>query len=145
MEVHIKIKSSQTDAVGEKTHVNMEADGCLSCKNGKLYLRYEDMALLQGERVSTTVKLLENGMLLLRKGALQQRMEFLEECETVSMYRTSCGVLELRIRTTCFAKELSEESGGFVRLRYELYANGKWQSRNRLEMEVLPVVGRQLC
>ena len=134
--VVIKVKGRQRSAEGGVTRVDMEADGQYCMKAGKHYITYDDTSISKYEPVATTIKASASEVLIMRKGALASRQRFSEGVEAVSDYATPYGVLKLMTRTAGLSVDLSDK-GGRIKLDYQVFVNGDFSGRNRLEIEIV--------
>ena len=79
--VRIRIRGTQKDAEGAVQHTETQAVARHHGEGGKHYLRYEDRTLLAGQAVPSLLKFSENGLTLVRHGAVEQRLEFVRGAE----------------------------------------------------------------
>jgi len=134
--VHIRVHGRQRDEAGALHESRMTAVGRHDAKCGKHFFRYEDHALLEGHAVPTVLKLTPDGLLLLRRNPLEQRLEFVPQEERTSLYRTPYGMLHLAVRTKELFSACRADGTGRIELVYDLFVEGKFQSNNELRIDI---------
>ncbi|MCM3586836.1 DUF1934 domain-containing protein [Mesobacillus maritimus] len=105
-----------------KTIINKEpyeliAFGRYSKKGSSAYLQYDEM-MTEGT-IHTTVKLKEEEVLILRKGAVDMRLHFIANKKTPGTYKTDQGLMLTEANT----KKINLEDGR-VEIRYDLAIQG---------------------
>ena len=134
--VRICVRGRQRDEVGALHESCMTAIGRHDVKGGKHFFRYEDHALLEGRAVPTVLKLTPDGLLLLRRSPLAQRLEFVPQEERTSLYRTPYGMLHLAVRTKELFSACRADGTGRIELVYDLLVEGAFQSSNDLRIDI---------
>lgn len=135
--VVITIKGSQKGPDGQVEKVNLMFKGRYTCKGSKHYLRYDDRKLVPKEIVSTTIKLSEEEMVILRHGAVETEQRFLLGQKTRAEYHTPYGLMELVMSTRLLTVDFQAESGE-ARLQYSMDANGSLVGDYDLKIRVVP-------
>jgi len=97
-EVIVKVKGIQGSLVEDEA-IEMITTGQYFEKNGKVYIKYEDTALDEDQVTSTTIKLDEDQVSILRFGATNTQMIFEKDKEHYTPYETAFGLFELTLRT----------------------------------------------
>jgi uncharacterized beta-barrel protein YwiB (DUF1934 family) len=97
--VLIKVKGIQGSLV-EDDAIEMITTGQYYEKNGKTYIKYEDTALDEDAVTSTTIKIDEAQVSVLRFGATNTQLIFEKNQEHFTPYETPFGVFEIFLRTT---------------------------------------------
>ncbi len=134
--VRIRIHGRQRDDAGALHESRTQAVGRHDAKGGKHFFRYEDHALLEGHAVPTVLKLAPDGLLLLRRSPLEQRLEFVPQEERTSLYRTPYGMMHLAVRTKELFSACRADGTGRIELIYDLFVEGRFQSSNELSIEI---------
>lgn len=134
--VRICVHGRQRDDVGALHESRMTAVGRHDEKGGKHFFRYEDHALLEGHAVPTMLKLSPDGVLLLRRSPLEQRLEFVPQEERASLYRTPYGAMHLAVRTKELFSACRADGTGRIELVYDLFVEGRFQSSNELRIDI---------
>lgn len=97
-EVIIKVKGIQGSFMEEEA-IEMITTGQYYQKSGKIYIKYEDSALDEDQITSTTIKIDEDQVSILRFGATNTQMIFEKEKDHYTPYETPFGLFELMLRT----------------------------------------------
>ena len=138
--VIVKVRGEQTDPEGEKSRIEMMAEGRHYYRNGKHYVLYEDN-MLDGEgRISTILKIAPDSVVLLRSGGVVQEQRFDKRQESVSEYKTPFGSMELSVRTDTVNVVYGTVSGE-VDVSYAMSINGEVQTLNELHIEISAAEG----
>ena len=97
--VAVTVEGVQVDTAGEKTVLKSKANGKITARAGKHYVRYEDASLHDKEAVPTVLKMSRDGLTLIRRGAVDMQLEFRLGEKTRSVYRTPYGNFDLLVET----------------------------------------------
>ncbi len=97
-DVLIKVKGIQGSLV-EEDGIEMQTTGQYFEKNGKSYIKYEDTILDEDKATSTTIKIGDNQVSILRHGATNTQMIFEKDKEHYTPYDTPFGLFEIILRT----------------------------------------------
>jgi len=133
--VIVTVVGRQKDAAGEENTIKMVAAGKHYYRNGQNYVLYEDHELSGATETSTLLKIAEDSLTLLRRGAVTQEQYFAKGKESRSAYSTPYGELELSIRTQDIDIVYGSISGN-IDIVYALSINGQWQSDNELHIAI---------
>lgn len=112
----IRVRVSVTTVVNEETF-ELKTTGHFYKKGSSGYLQYEEN--MPEGAIQTTVKLKNEEVLILRKGAVDMRLHFLLNKKTPGTYKTDHGVL----MTEADTKEMEIEDGR-VEVLYNLAIQG---------------------
>lgn len=122
-DVQIPVKVTVLTAIfseGERETVELTTFGRYYKKNNSSYLLYEEDGDIQ-----TTVKISENDVLILRRGAAKMRLHFLLDRKTAGHFQTPYGMLETSVLTNGLDTNFNEETHeGHVDLLYDLAIQG---------------------
>lgn len=138
--VIVKVRGEQTDMGGEKSQIEMVAEGRHYFRDGKHYVLYEDNVMDNAGRISTVLKIAPDSVVLLRSGAVTQEQRFDARAASVSQYQTPYGNLELAVRTEAVNVVYGTVSGQ-VDVCYALSINGQAETRNELHIEISAAEG----
>lgn len=119
-DVQIQLKSTidRADSPEEKTEV--KTSGYFYIKNGAYYLKYKEEADA-GEKISTTVKVLDDEALIIRSGPISMRQHLVPGEVTEGFYRNPLGDMMMSTKThRCDAQWKPEEGVGTIKLSYDL-------------------------
>lgn len=134
--VRLRIRGEQRTADGKTEHTEMQAVARHVLKGGRHYLRYEDQSLIEGQTVSSLLKISSDRLQLVRHGAIEQQMEFVCGARREGIFRLPGGSLSLAVRTQELRADCQADGRGRVELRYELFLQEELQSRCRLTIEI---------
>ena len=138
--VIVKVRGEQTDMEGEKSRIEMVAEGRHYYRDGKHYVLYEDNVMDSTGRISTVLKIAPDSVVLLRSGAVHQEQRFETRTHSVSQYQTPYGSLELAVQTDEVHIVYGTVSGQ-VDVRYALSVNGQVETKNELHIEIRAAEG----
>jgi uncharacterized beta-barrel protein YwiB (DUF1934 family) len=132
--VAVTVEGVQVDTAGEKTVLKSKANGKITARAGKHYVRYED-ASLHDKVVPTVLKFSGEGLTLIRRGAVDMQLEFRLGERTRSVYRTPYGNFDLLVETQKLDIYF-KDGQGTVQAEYELYLNDALQGHNTLNVVI---------
>ena len=138
--VIVKVRGEQTDTEGEKSRIEMVAEGRHYYRNGKHYVLYDDNVMDGAGRISTVLKIAPDSVVLLRSGAVTQEQRFDARADSISQYQTPYGNLELAVRTEAVNVVYGTVSGQ-VDVSYALSVNGQAETQNELHIEISAAEG----
>lgn len=133
METHVKVKItniiSQPDEKPETYELWLT--GKLHRKSESIYLQYEEIQ--DEKKVQTTVKISQNEALILRKGAVNMRLQFKEAGNQRGKYESEYGTLEVTTKTDVLLFEETAH-GGKLNLEYDLIIGGQPVGNYKFEL-----------
>lgn len=137
MKVKLKIKTSQYLAGSDFQTIESYYKGEQIEKNGNIYITFSEFDTSK-ER-SSTIKISDEEVLLLKSGDITSRMKFREDRDFRSKYRTPYGVFDMDLHTYKISKRISDKELK-LNLDYKISIRGLMDANNRLEMKVVPEV-----
>lgn len=132
--VIVTIKSKQT-VDGEEENIELITAGKFYKKENAYYIVYEETEIPGMEGTTTTVKVGDGEINLIRFGTTDTRLNFKKGTRDVCLYKTPYGILELVINPYLVKINMGD-TGGELRLGYELSAGGQRPSTNELYIKV---------
>ena len=133
--VAVTVEGVQVDTAGEKTVLKSKANGKITARAGKHYVRYEDASLHDKEAVPTVLKMSCDGLTLIRREAVDMQLEFRLGEKTRSVYRTPYGNFDLLVET--HKLDIYFKDGqGTVQAEYDLFLNDALQGHNTLNVVI---------
>ncbi|NLL29501.1 MAG: DUF1934 domain-containing protein [Clostridiales bacterium] len=96
---------------------------------------YDETELSGMEGTKTTLKILENELVLEREGSTSAKMNFKEGETSISMYNTPYGVLDLQIHTDELKLDINE-NGGDIFAKYSMALGGQPPIKTNLTVSV---------
>ena len=110
--VLVSVKSIQRNKEGEELKMELVSEGKYYVKDGTQYIVYEESELTEMKGVTTVIKVLPGGsVLLLRLGKLRQRQEFRKGKVTRSQYDTPVGTFDVQMKTYECRADLLDGTG----------------------------------
>lgn len=109
--------------------------GIYKCVAGKEYIKYDEV-YEDGDKSTTIIKLLDDGIEISKKGAVNTHMSFIRHEKTRNLYETPFGNIYLGI----YSKEVTithSESEIHVTVDYSLEVNYQYVSDSRVEIRIL--------
>jgi uncharacterized beta-barrel protein YwiB (DUF1934 family) len=128
-EVELTIRS-----VSESGRVEMRVQGQLFRRDGRWMYHYREPDSELG-RVTSTLKVEENLLRLLRQGDIRSEQQFQTGRRLPGFYDTAHGRFELETETIRLHTELPDGTGT-LSWAYELYISGESAGRYELDIEV---------
>ncbi len=119
----------------EADKFELETLGSFYEKNGKYYIVYEETELTGFKNTTTTVKIGEDSVLLMRHGGVESRMEFVLNKKRLCNYNTPYGAIPVATELSEFSHSLWEK-GGKAKIRYCLDFNNEKFAVNTLDITV---------
>lgn len=141
-DVIVAIKGMQTDML-ESDEIELITTGQYHEKSGKLYITYIDTNINEDEETTTTVKIEDNQLSILRFGGMNTHMVFEEGEKHISHYETPYGLFEISTLT----KEINvikEEESMEIKVSYNLDINHMSMGTNTFTISVKNNNGNRL-
>lgn len=134
-EILVKVKSIQRDADGKDTEIELFSNGRYYEKNGAQYIMYEESESIGVEGTKTTIKALEDAVVLIRTGATKMRHKYIVGVENESMLNTPAGEIPMTIKTHEYTNDIVDGDGK-LHLGYDISIAGDWQFYNQVIVEI---------
>lgn len=129
----ISVSSKQKD--NEDDTIEVVTPGDFYEKDGCYYAVYKETAISGMEGTTTTLKIYTDKFILVRMGSTSAKMEFNKASESLSMYNTQYGTLELKIETNELNISVNDE-GGDIQINYSLSVGGQTPQNTLLEINI---------
>jgi uncharacterized beta-barrel protein YwiB (DUF1934 family) len=123
--VNLYTKTTQTEKSGEKSEIEFFAEGSYIEKNGIIYITYKETELSGMEGTTTTLKIAEKSLSIMRFGTHNSKLEFRQGEQTLTNYHTPYGNIEIIIDTHLLDMNLQLEGKSTIYLKYSLQANAE--------------------
>jgi len=104
-------------------------------KEGLYIVEYDETKISGMEGTKTILKIGDDSFTLLREGNTMTNMNFQNGKESISIYDTPYGVLQIKIKT----KDLSvnvDDQGGEVLVNYNMVVSGANQTDTKLKVNI---------
>lgn len=135
--VKIKLVSTIVPTGEASETYEMWLEGNVVTKAGNEYLRYEEV---QNEQtIRTTIKLAEQGTVILRNGAVKMRMPLSTEQREIGHYESMYGALPLETATYQLAIEQQPNGSGRFTTNYDLIVAGNSVGNYTLDIQFTEV------
>lgn len=132
--VIVSLKSKQI-IDGQEESVEMITPGKLYSKEDAYYVVYEETEVSGMEGTTTTLKIGNQNVSLIRFGTVSSKLNFKRGVKDVSLYKTPYGILEVVVNPKEVDIDVNEE-GGQIRLVYDLEPAGLKSSKNELLISI---------
>lgn len=134
----ITVKGTQRNAHNETDTIELITEGEFLKKGEYYYIKYEESELSGLDKTTTTLKVGEDSVVLMRFGENQSKMIFEKDIRHESSYVTPYGNIMLGVKSNEIDISLTE-NGGELKLKYALDLNEKILSDNELHLTVREV------
>ena len=134
-DVIIKVKGIQGGFASDDA-IEMITTGQYFEKKGKSYIKYEDTSLDEAQVTSTTIKIEEDQVSILRFGATNTQMIFEKDKEHFSPYETAFGLFEITLRTKDIALTKEEKTLSLI-VDYTIDINHTGGTESQFIVEVI--------
>ncbi|MBE3592118.1 MAG: DUF1934 domain-containing protein [Thermoanaerobacter sp.] len=134
----ISVKGTQKNDQNESDTIELITEGSFYIKGNTFYVVYEESELSGMDGTTTTLKITEDKVTLLRFGTNKSKMVFEKNKRYESDYDTPYGKIPLGILPTD-VKVAMLEAGGEITIKYALDLNNKTVSNNELYLKVWEV------
>jgi uncharacterized beta-barrel protein YwiB (DUF1934 family) len=136
--VYVTVKGLHAGAAGEgvadEDKIEVINVGLYRRIGDKEYIKYTEM-YDDGERYTTIIKLVDNGVELTKRGAITTHMSFIEGEKTRNLYETPYGSIYMGI----YSKKIDikhENNDIFITIDYSVEVNYQLISESRVEIKV---------
>lgn len=133
-DVLVKVRGIQGSLVEDDT-IEMITTGLYYERNGKTYIKYDDTSLDEDATTSTTIKIADEQVSILRHGATNTQMIFEKDKEHFTPYETAFGIFEIILRTTDIQIE-KEEDKLLLNVLYNIEVNHSGTTESQFVVEV---------
>lgn len=129
----ISVASKQSGQEDEA--IEIVTQGQFYKKGNSYYAVYDETELSGMAGTTTTIKVNEDKLTLIRLGTTNARVEFKNKYKSISMYNTPYGTLELAIQTKKLDVNVSD-TGGRVFVDYDMTLAGQKPLNTILEINI---------
>ena len=132
--VILTVRGHQTD-LGEDATTELIAGAAYYYRNGKHYILYDEIDPESGEQSGNTIKIGEDRVDVIRRGAGKFHMVFEKEKQISSQYHTPAGVIQMEIFTSRL-RTRQEGENIETEIVYDLHMNDVFISECRVVIRV---------
>ncbi|MCT8975785.1 DUF1934 domain-containing protein [Clostridium sp. CX1] len=129
------IVSVSSKVSGDDEAVEVVTPGDFYKKDNAYYAVYEETEVSGMEGTTTTLKIGENKLSLIRMGSTTAKMDFDKKSKSISMYNTPYGTIQLEIETNSLDININEE-GGNVLINYNMAVGGNAPTNTVLTVNI---------
>ena len=115
--------------------IEVVTPGNFLIENDEFIATYKETEISGMQGTDTKLKIGENYIILEREGSTTTKMHFEKNKQTVSLYNTPYGMLELTVNTRELDIEMNE-NGGNVRIKYDMQVAGQQPIKTELKLEI---------
>lgn len=136
-EVVLTISGLQTDLENNSDVVEVISFGNYYLKNGKHYVKYEEVNEEHNEITSSLLKFSKGKVELKRQGTLNANMEFEQGVKNVTCYHTQFGDLSVGFATNDIVIDETEDKISIL-IDYNLEVNSEKVGRCKVSIKIEP-------
>lgn len=104
-------------------------------KDSSYYAKYKETEISGMEGTETTFRISDDSFSLMRIGSTNANMDFDKKRNSLTVYDTPYGAMELRIQTNKLEVNINEE-GGNVLIDYNLSVSGQSYQNTKLKINI---------
>lgn len=123
---------------GESDQYELTTLGRYLKKGDKYYISYEGSELTGYENTTTTLKVKEGYISMIRFGATSTQMVFEKEKKYIGYYETPFGNLSVGVTTNSMSVDIDDD-GGEIKLDYMIELNDNMPVHNGLHLKIRKV------
>ncbi len=132
--VNLYTKAVQTDSNGSQDKMEFYAEASYVIKNCVRYITYKETELSGMEGTTTTLRISEDTLSILRFGAYNSKLEFKQGEERLTYYQTPYGTMEMNVKTELLSMELQQDEKSNIHLKYSLESGGQEALTNEIHI-----------
>lgn len=120
---------------GQEESIEVVTPGKFYQKGGSYYVVYEETQISGMEGTTTTLKIEDKKVTLIRFGTTVSRLSFQVDVKNTSLYKTPFGIMEITVKPSAVDINI-DDMGGEVKLFYELEVAGSEVIVNELIIKI---------
>ena len=132
--VLISIKGLQSQ-MGENNDIELVTEGVFYKDNSKYYAVYKETEMTGLKNTTTTLEIDSDKVSLIRNGAVNNQMLFIENKKTTSYYDTGYGDLIVGILSDRVDIDVDDD-GGRIDIKYDIDINEEYLGNNKFEIYI---------
>lgn len=133
----ISLKGIQTGIEDETTTVELMSEASFYKRENSYYIVYKETQITGMDGTTTTIKISEDTVSLIRFGSVCSKMIFKEGYSHASTYDTIYGSLDINVQANTVDVKISDE-GGELYIDYDVEICGKKLGVNNFYIKVTP-------
>ncbi|MBA5851465.1 DUF1934 domain-containing protein [Clostridium sp. cel8] len=119
----------------EDDTIEVVTPGSFYKKDNSYYAKYKETEISGMEGTDTTFKIDKDTFSLMRVGTTNTSMDFNKKRNTISVYDTPYGIIELKIKTNKLDINV-DETGGNIFIDYNLSISGQKYQNTKLKINI---------
>lgn len=123
------------DIDGESDNIELMTEGKLYKKNGKYYIIYKESSLTGLAGVTTTLKVEDSCVTLIRSGLMSTQMIFEEGKKHFGLYQTDEGTLTVSVSASRVKSRIGD-NGGDLFIDYSVEIDNMLTAENSLSLTI---------
>lgn len=135
-DVLLKVKGG--DYTTGEAGIELVTEGRLYKKADVYYVSYKETGMTGMEGTTTTLKVEDKKITLIRHGTVSSTFVFEKGKKTISHYSTEFGVFTIGVKAEEVNSKL-DEAGGFIAIKYSLDMSGQKPGKNEFLMTISEV------
>ncbi|MDF2592714.1 MAG: hypothetical protein K0S75_2180, partial [Clostridia bacterium] len=125
-------KAIQIDHTGEKNEIEFFVEGTYAVKNDSLYITYKESEISGMEGTTTTLKITDHSLSIIRFGTYNSKLDFKHNEETITNYQTPYGNIPIIINTRLLEIDMKQGEKSTIHLKYTLNTEGEEPINNEV-------------
>lgn len=130
----ISLKTIQ-DVDGDNDVIELKTFGKFGEKNGKFYIIYEETELTGFQGSTTTIKIDDDTVTMIRRGNVNSKMVFRNGEKRLCTYNTPYGIMPVAVEPRNLSCDMGND-GGNLKIEYILDINNSQFCVNKLNLNV---------
>lgn len=132
--VSLFTKSLQIDPAGEKSEIEFFVEGAYTEKGNAKYITYKETELSGMAGTTTTLKITEDSLSIMRFGTYNSKLEFKKGEQTLTNYQTPYGNIPIIIDTKKLDIDLRPGDKSTIQLEYTMETGGEGALTNKIQI-----------
>lgn len=137
-DIIISLKGIQTNVDNKIDTIELMSEGKFYIKEGSCYIVYKESEITGMEGTTTTIKITNNVISIIRFGNVCSNLTFEKDKKNVSNYQTQFGIFETSVMATEIRNTITE-NGGELYIEYEVEVDGQQLGYNNFYIKIIEV------
>ncbi|WIF96011.1 DUF1934 domain-containing protein [Caminicella sporogenes] len=133
----LKIEGKQRPSGGEEDTIEFITEGRYYNKNNAKYIVYEESDISGMEGCITTLKIIDDKIIMKRFGKASSELIFEKGKRYVSNYNTPYGSLKMEILTKELKYSINEDNKGNISIKYNVSLQGLSEGSNEINIQIM--------
>ncbi|RKD22029.1 Uncharacterized beta-barrel protein YwiB, DUF1934 family [Caminicella sporogenes DSM 14501] len=133
----LKIEGKQRPSGGEEDMIEFITEGRYYNKNNAKYIVYEESEISGMEGCITTLKIIDDKIIMKRFGKASSELIFEKGKRYVSNYNTPYGSFKMEILTKELKYSINEDNKGNISIKYNVSLQGLSEGSNEINIQIM--------